>query len=217
MSRTRPQNPQAHDSRTRDSRRATAERNVEAILDAARRLLQRGRQASISAVAAEAGVSRPTVYAHFRDRRRLLEALTERAVKRSTEAIESANPQRGPPADALQRLLAASWEQLGQNEEIARATAAELSADAMRRAHEAARAVIRKLTERGRRDGAFRTDVPTDWLVTACLALIHAAAEEARAGELDSEAALQALSVTVTDLFVGRDRTRQTTAASPRA
>lgn len=203
MIRAQPQKPKAQHSRIPDRRRATAEHNLEAILDAAQRLLQRGRQASISAVAAEAGVSRPTVYAHFRDRRRLLEALTERAVERSTEAIESANPQRGPPADALQRLLAVSWEQLGQHEEIARATAADLSAGAMRRAHEAVRAVIGELTERGRREGAFRTDVPIDWLVTACLALIHAAAEEARRGELDSDAALQALSVTVADLFVG--------------
>jgi hypothetical protein len=48
------------------------------------------------------------------------------------------------------------------------------------------------------------TDVSDGWLVTACLALIHAAAEEVRTGELDSKAAFDALSVTVTDLFAGR-------------
>jgi hypothetical protein len=119
-------------------------------------------------------------------------------------AIESAEPERGPAHDALERVLAASWEELARNEEIARAAAAELSADAMRRAHQAARAVISKLVERGRSEGTFRTDLATDWLVTSTLALIHAAAEEVRAGALDSEHALDALSHTIADLFAGR-------------
>jgi hypothetical protein len=76
----------------------------------------------------------------------------------------------------------------------------------MRRAHHVARAVIRKLIERGRREGAFRTDVPAGWLVTSCLALVHAAAEEVRTGELDSNAALDVLSVTITELFAGPRR-----------
>jgi AcrR family transcriptional regulator len=191
------------DEQTQDFRQAIAERNVEAILDAAERLLQRREQPNISAVAAEAGVSRPTVYAHFPDRQRLLEALVERAVRHTTTAIESAEPERGAADDALQRLLAASWEQLARNDEIAHAAAAELSADSMRRAHHAARTVIRELVERGRREGMFRTDVATDWLVTSCLALIHAAAEEVRTGALDSNAALHALSLTVAELFAG--------------
>lgn len=187
----------------RDARHAIAERNVGAILDGAQRVLQRGAQASISAVAAEAGVSRPTVYAHFPDLERLLEALVERTVRRTMAAIESAEPDRGQAVDALQRLLAASWEELGRHEDVARASAADLSADAMRRAHEAARAVIRKLIERGRREGVFRTDVAAGWLVTSCLALIHAAAEEVRTGHLNSKAALDVLSVTILDLFTG--------------
>jgi len=44
-------------------REALAERNAEAILDAAERLLARGEQTSVSALAGEAGLSRPTVYA----------------------------------------------------------------------------------------------------------------------------------------------------------
>jgi AcrR family transcriptional regulator len=191
-------------ARASDPRQATAERNVEAILDGAERLLGRGRQATISAVAAEAGLSRVTVYAHFQDRTALLEALVERAVRRAMGAIESAEPDRGPALDALLRVLAASWEQLGDNVSIGRASAAELSADAMRRAHQPARAVLRRLVERGRREEAIRVDVPADWLVTSALALIHAAAEEVRAGELDAEAALDALLLTVVDLLAGR-------------
>ena len=187
-----------------DSRQVIVERNLGAILDGAERLLQRGEQASISAVAAEAGFSRPTVYAHFPDLERLLEALVERTVRRTMAAIDSAEPDRGQAVAALRRLLAASWEQLGRHDDIARAAAADLSTDAMRRAHQAARAVIGKLIERGQREGVFRTDVTAGWLVTSSLALIHAAAEEVRSGELDSNAALDVLSVTILDLFAGR-------------
>jgi AcrR family transcriptional regulator len=145
------------------------------------------------------------VYAHFHDRQQLVEELVARAVGRAMAAVESAEPERGPARDALQRVLSTSWEHLADNEEIGRASAADLKPDAMRRAHEAARAVIHKLVERGRRDGAFRTDVTTNWLVTTCLALVHAAAEEVRSGELDPNAAFDMLSLTVADLFARRD------------
>ena len=190
-------------AQTHDPASTIAERNVEAILDGAERLLQRHEQPSILAVANEAGVSRPTVYAHFGDRERLLEALVERAVRRAMTAIESADPERGPAVDALKRLIAASWKHVAHHEDIAHAAAAELSAHAMRRSHETARSVIRQVIERGRREGAFRTDFTTGWQVTTCLAIIHAAAEEVRAGELEPNAALELLSTTITDLLAG--------------
>jgi AcrR family transcriptional regulator len=193
------------EAKSHDARQATSERNVTAILDGAERLLARREQPSISAVAKEAGLSRVTVYSHFADRPRLIEAVVERGVRRAMAAIDSADPGRGSPPEALRRLLEASWAEIGHNEQIGHASAAELSPEAMRRAHAAARATIRELAERGRREGAFRTDLPIDWLVTGCLALIHAAAEEVREGELDSDAALEALSVSVGDFFEGRD------------
>lgn len=176
---------------------------MEAILDGAERLLRQGRAATISAVAKEARVSRVTVYAHFEDRRRLVEAVVARAVERVMIALDAARPADGPAVDALERLVAASWEHLAGDQEIARAAAAELSADAMRRSHESARAVLYELIERGRRERAFRTDVPPEWLITSFLALIHAAADEVRGGTLDSNAALEVLLISVVDLFRG--------------
>jgi hypothetical protein len=137
------------------------------------------------------------------DRQQLLEALVERSVRGAMAALDAAEPERGPALAALQRLLAESWAEIGRHETIGAVAAAQLSGEAMRRAHESARAVIGSLIERGRREGAFRTDVQSSWLVTSCLALVHAAAEEVRAGELDTQAALDVLTVTVTDLFVG--------------
>ena len=193
------------DTQPQHPREAIAERNVQAILDAAERLLQHGEQPSISAVASEAGVSRPTVYAHFPDRRLLLQALVERTVKHAMSAIEAAEPDRGSAADALQRLIASSWQQLAGHDEMARAAARELSADAMRQSHASARDTIRKLIQRGRKDGSFRTDVPVGWLVTASLALMHAAAEAVRSGELSAQTAPKALSLTIADLMRRRE------------
>ena len=185
-------------------REALAERNAEAILDAAESLLARGQPTSVSALAGEAGLSRPTVYAHFPNRQRVLEALVEHTVRQAMAALDAAEPERGPALAALQRLLATGWVEIGRHEAIGAAAAGQLSAAAMRSAHESARAVIRRLLERGRQEGAFRDDVPMGWLVTSSLALIHAAAEEVRAGELDAQAALEVLTATVTELVVGR-------------
>ena len=99
-----------------DHRRATAERNVEAILDGAERLAEQGKQLSISAVAGEAHVSRVTVYAHFEGLEQLVEALVQRAVSRAVATIEAAEPERGPADEALRRVIAASWEELGRHQ-----------------------------------------------------------------------------------------------------
>jgi TetR/AcrR family transcriptional regulator, mexCD-oprJ operon repressor len=191
------------ETRRPDRRRATAERNVKAILDAAEGLLRDGEQPSVSAVAARAGVSRPTVYAHFADRERLITALVERAVTRTIDALAAAELDRDPPVDALRRMLASSWRELDRGEGLARASAATLSPEAMRRAHESIRAAIGELIRRGRAEGTFRTDLPADWLAAACLALIHAAAEEVYEGGLDQRAALELLTASVVELFVG--------------
>jgi AcrR family transcriptional regulator len=190
-------------------REAIAERNLEAILDGAERLLARHESPSISAVATEAGVSRPTVYAHFPDRQRLLEALVARTVGRVMAAVESAEPERGPAPDAAARLLAASWEHLARHQDMAAASAAELSPDAMRRAHSAARDAILALVERGRAEATFRTDLPAQWLVTATLALIHGAAEEVRAGSMGSDEAPRVLVKSAQELLEGPKAARK--------
>ncbi len=74
-----------------DARRADALRNEERILDAATRLLEQSPSASLSGIAAAAGVSRSTFYRRFADRDQLLAKL-------------NARPQDGalrPPGDPL--------------------------------------------------------------------------------------------------------------------
>jgi len=189
-----------------DHRRAVAERNVEAILDAAERLLERRAPATIAAVAGEAGVSRVTVYAHFATREELLTALVERAVQRATDGLEAAQPDVGPAAEALDRMIAGSLHELGRHVAVASAAAQQLAPETLRRAHEASLAGARRLIDRGQRTGEFRTDLPADWLVTCFYTLLHAAGDDVRAGRRDSSAALDALRRSLVELVVGRAR-----------
>jgi TetR/AcrR family transcriptional regulator, mexCD-oprJ operon repressor len=185
-----------------DHRRATAERNVQAILDAAEDLLDRRGQPSVSAVAIEAGVSRVTVYAHFPTSEALLEAVVRRSVGRSTLAMDEARPEQGPPPEALARVLAAGWRELDRYGAVAAAAATQLSPDALTRTHASAHERVRKLVERGQGDGSFRTDLPAGWLVASCFALIHACAGEVRAARIDPDRGLDVLTTTVRSLVM---------------
>jgi TetR/AcrR family transcriptional regulator, mexCD-oprJ operon repressor len=187
-----------------DHRRATAERNVEAILDAVETLLERGDQASVTAVASEAGVSRVTVYAHFPTREALVTAVMERAVRGARSALDAAAPGEGDPLEALARVIEAAWRELDRHQGIARATAEHLDPGDVSRAHDAALHPVRALVERGREAGAFRTDLSADWLVTTFFALLHACGDEVRAGTMTSADAPAVLTATLRDLFRGR-------------
>ena len=188
---------------TVDHRRAVADRNLEAILDATETLLADSTPLSMSAVAAEASVSRQTLYTHFPDRKTLLGAVVTRAVNRWVAATEEVEPQRGPALEALGRLVEVGWREISRSSHVARAASTELDAEIVRKAHESGVDLLRRLVRRGRRDGSFRTDVPVEWLVSAFFALIHTARDDVTAGRLSERAAQQALSRTVPDLFRG--------------
>ena len=196
---------ETHDP-SRDHRRSIADRNIEAILDGAERLLERGGQATISAVAAEAGLSRVTVYAHFPTREDLLKAVAERAVRLATVEIQMTWLDEGSAADALDRLVAESWRVLDRHQAMAQATAEQLSADDRRDLHGTFLGGIRRLVDRGREQGCFRSDLPPEWLVASFYALIHAASDEVRAGRLEPSAASEVLRATLRDLFLKHPR-----------
>jgi TetR/AcrR family transcriptional repressor of mexCD-oprJ operon len=184
-----------------DHRRATAERNIEAILDAAETLLQERAPTSIAAVATRAGVSRVTVYAHFSTREAVLEAVVERAVARAVVAFDEATAGAASAVEALERAIRASWVALSRHTAIAEAAAAQLSPDALRRTHESGYAHVRRTFEAGMQDGEFRSDVPVEWLVSVYHALLHAAGDDVRAGRIDSPTALHALTTTIRAAF----------------
>jgi hypothetical protein len=126
--------------------------------------------------------------------------VVRRAVGRSTAALDRARPDQGPPPEALERVLAAGWQELDRYGAMAAAAATQLSPDALTRTHESAHERVRELVERGQADGSFRTDLPAGWLVASCFALIHACAGEVRAGRIDPGRGLDVLTTTVRDL-----------------
>jgi TetR/AcrR family transcriptional regulator, mexCD-oprJ operon repressor len=194
--------------RTTAYQREVSSRNVEAILDAAEELLQSQGHANISAVAAQAGVSRVTVYAHFPTWTAILEAAVERAVRRTMAALQAVHPEDGPPVEVLDRMLAATWQHLARYRAMAAAVAELLSPEAVTQTHQAAHHTLGALLERGQADGSFRTDLPARWLVTASIALVHACSDEVRAGRIDEYDAVRILTTSVRDLLTGtRPRT----------
>jgi TetR/AcrR family transcriptional repressor of mexCD-oprJ operon len=188
---------------TLDYRRVIAERNAVAILDATERLLADNTALSMVAIAAEAGVSRPTLYAHFKSIGDIVEAAVERSVHASVAAFAAAQPDAGAADEALVRMVAASWGQLGRFDALARGAAEHLTPGALHRTHEAMMTPLQGLVERGQHDGAFRTDLPADWLVTMFFTLMHGADEHARTHGLPRERALEMLTRTVADVFAG--------------
>jgi TetR/AcrR family transcriptional regulator, mexCD-oprJ operon repressor len=184
-----------------DHRRATAQRNAGAILDAVERLLNRGEPLSILALSKEAGLSRPTVYAHYKSVGAAVEAAVERTVVRSTAAFRAARPQDGPPREALARLVAASWGQLAGSEGMVARAREHVPPGAQHRTHGTLTAPLEALIERGRAAGAFRTDVPADWLVTLYLSLLHGAADHAAAHDLPRDEALALVTRTIAELY----------------
>jgi hypothetical protein len=121
-------------------------------------------------------------------------------------ALEAAEPDAGPPVQALERILTAAWRHLARYSAMAQAVAEQLGPEAVARTHQAAHRTVGALLERGRADGSFRTDLPAAWLVTCCITLIHACAQEVRAGRIGEDDAAGVLTVTVRSLFTGQPR-----------
>jgi AcrR family transcriptional regulator len=164
-------------------RRADAERSIAAILDAAVETLASDPEASMAEIARRAGVVRATIYVHFPTREALLEAVTQRSIAEAVEAIAATEPERGDPAEALQRVLIAAWRHLERYQALV-ALNTQLRPAELRRRHRPVLALLQPLIERGQRTGAFRTDLPAQWHLSMLLALIHAASGELQAKRL---------------------------------
>ena len=179
----------------RPRRRADAERSVARILDAAVGALGEDRDASMSEIARRAGLVRATIYVHFPTREALLEAVTERALAEVATVINAAEPERGQPADALARVVAATWRRLGPYHALIAINTGTQTHDELHHRHGSLLGTLLPLIERGQAAGEFRTDVPAAWHLAMLMALIHAGSAELQARrvpEADAEAALVA-------------------------
>ena len=191
-----PNQPPGHDAPpTRRPRRADAERSVERILDAALDALARDPEASMSDIARGAGVARATIYVHFPTRETLTAAVTERAIAEVTRAMVVAEPDRGDPAEALERLLTIAWHELGRFHALVSVNVRQPQSD-LRELHRPVFTILQPLVERGQQDGTFRSDVPAAWHISMMLALIHAAIGELEVSPLTRDEVASALVTT---------------------
>ncbi|GAB3711039.1 TetR/AcrR family transcriptional regulator [Nocardiopsis nanhaiensis] len=183
------------------NRRADARRSRSAILDAAIRLLNDRPDAKMDAVAAEAGVTRQTVYAHFPSRAKLLSAALDRVTEEAVAAMDAADLDSGPAADALLRLVDAAARTAGRYPNLmhwagtkadgaagpggGESSAEGARADTVRHGPTADR--LRRVIGRGQRSGEFDDGMPVDWLVAAVIAIGHATVVESGEGALSEE------------------------------
>jgi AcrR family transcriptional regulator len=180
-------------------RRADAEQNLTAILDAAVRTLSAQPEASVEDIARAAGLSRQTVYAHFPSREALLDAVVARLTAEVAAAFEAAGLEDAPPAEALIRLLDAGWTVSARYPFLWHLPAVSPGQDADRHGPVIER--LREVIRRGQESGDFDRRMSPDWLLTAGLALGRAAEDEVKAGRMTIEDATNAMHHSFPRLF----------------
>jgi AcrR family transcriptional regulator len=142
-------------------RRLDARRNLEAILDAARRTFSGDPQASMQQVAVAAGLHRATVHRHFASRDELVDALRRRAFEESLAALREAHTEDGPAIEAL-RGATLALVAVADRWQLARYAGIFVGGPATDEMTAIAGALIR----RGQEEGTIRSDVAADQLTT---------------------------------------------------
>ena len=171
-------------------RRADAERSITAITNAALEALASDPDASMAEIARRAGVVRATIYMHFPTRESLLDAVMEHATAQVAEATRTAEPDRGEPKEALERVLLATWraaEPVPQHPAdqhqpaLGPGTAPPTPPDDH---------AVHPAPRTRPSEGVFRNDVSATWLIAVVRAIVHVASTELQAGRL-SEAEVE--------------------------
>jgi TetR/AcrR family transcriptional regulator, mexCD-oprJ operon repressor len=199
------------DTRTEDTlpRRADARRNIEAILSAAGRCLARDPDASMGDIAAEAHLGRVTVYGHFKSRRELVELAVRRTLDAANETLREVDLS-GNPASALARLVAATWDVTARSGSLLVAAEKALPAVLLRELHQGElEDRVRGFIADGQDAGAFRTDLPTEWLVATFHAVVHTAANEVDLRRLDHDDAASVITATLLGVLSNPQATRR--------
>ena len=168
-------------------RRADAERSITAIINGALDALASDPDVSMAEIARRAGVVRATIYMHFPTRESLLDAVMEHATDLVAQAIREAEPDRGEPKEALERVLLATWQQLSQFHNVLQINMNRLSAKELRRRHLPMTSQLVPLAERGQAEGVFRRDVSATWLIAVVRAIVHTASTELQGGRLSQD------------------------------
>lgn len=181
-------------------RRADAQRNIDKILAAGLKLYSSRPGVSVAEVAEAAGVGRVTLYGHFPSRTELAKAIMERAFEETEAAWQSVDTD-GPAGAALERVLRDQWYLMERNRNLRDNVIRDVSPQWLRARHDPILKRIEALITRGQDEGAFRTDLPISWMLTALYSLVHAAADEITTGNLTTEQAPEILVASLRSLY----------------
>ncbi|WP_423920203.1 TetR/AcrR family transcriptional regulator [Frigoribacterium sp. 2-23] len=152
--------------------RRDAAANRDALIAAAQSLLSRDTSASLEAIAAEAGLSRRSVYGHFATRDDLVREVTLRGAARVGAAVDLVRLRAGtasavPAIDPLVELAALAariWAEVENGRDMAllavRGPLGREVAEVLR----PLRSAIRALLRRGAASGRVRDDIPVETL-----------------------------------------------------
>ena len=142
--------------------RRDATENRAALLAAARVALNRDPDASLEAIAAEAGLSRRSVYGHFANRDELLRELVSAGARRVGDALRSI--EHADPVVRLALVASAFWHEVAHIRLMTvfavRGPLKQHTDDALRPTRDAVRATL----EAGRDAGDVRSDIPVSRL-----------------------------------------------------
>jgi AcrR family transcriptional regulator len=181
----------------RRRRRADADRSRAAILAAAITLLDERIDASMESVAEAAGVTRQTVYAHFPSRDVLLNAVVDELTRETLQAIDALDLDHRPAMDTLLTLIDLGWRGFEQHPLLLHLP---LSVEQDDR-HGPVVERFERLVRRGQRSGEITRELPVAWLVSALIALGHAAGEAVGTNRLPARKASAALRTSVIRLL----------------
>ena len=183
--------------------RADAVRSRAAVLASAVALLGQRPDASVEEIAAAAGVTRQTVYAHYSSRQALLAAVMDHITTEVAAALGDVDVDSGPVAEALERWVQRSWQLVHRYPVLLTPAATAASADDDYARHMPIIDSLVRLVRRGRRSGEFDRAYPTSWYVAAIIGLGHAAGQEAAAGRMSVKAAGRAFADAARQLCAG--------------
>lgn len=176
--------------------------SIRTLLDTATRVLVTSSSASMGDVAAAAGISRTTLHSRFPSREALLSALADDAMDLVEQAYRDARLDDGSVADALRRLVALLVPLGPRLDFLLRERSLDDDAAVTARYVQLEQPLV-ALFERGRHEGAVRTDLPPWWLASGATGLVSAAWEAVADGRL---APRDAADVVVTTLLDGVGR-----------